>query len=126
MEYRTVHRGNRLERELPALRLLSVITAVWFLAAGWADVLMGYSLLAVLDLFLALLFLFFRIRMTTMPPSAVRGFVPPILLFLNLLPLGASFLEAGFSPSSSGISSPSWGQVFTCSSGDGTYSSPIS
>ena len=48
MEYRTVHRGNRLERELPALRLLSVITAVWFLAAGWADVLMGYTLLAVL------------------------------------------------------------------------------
>ena len=37
MAYRTVHRGNRLERELPALRLLSVITAVWFLAAGWAD-----------------------------------------------------------------------------------------
>ena len=96
MEYRTVHRGNRLERELPALRLLSVITAVWFLAAGWADVLMGYTLLAVLDFFLALLFLFFRIRMNTMPPSAVRGFVPPILLFLNLLPLGASFLEAGF------------------------------
>ncbi|MPM39770.1 hypothetical protein SDC9_86405 [bioreactor metagenome] len=96
MAYRTVHRGNRLERELPALRLLSVITAVWFLAAGWADVLMGYHLLAVLDFFLASLFLFFRLRMNAMPISAVRGFVPPILLFLNLLPLGASFLEAGF------------------------------
>lgn len=96
MEHRIAHRRNRLERELPALRLLSVITAVWFLAAGWADVLMGYPLLAVLDFFLALLFLFFRLRMNTMTPSAVRGFVPPVLLFLNLLPLGASFLEAGF------------------------------
>jgi diguanylate cyclase (GGDEF)-like protein len=96
MTYRTVLREKRHERELPALRLLSVVTAVWFLAAGWADVLMGYPLLAVLDFFIALLFLFFRIRMNTMPPSAVRGFVPPILLFLNLLPLGASFLEAGF------------------------------
>jgi hypothetical protein len=55
MEYRTVHRENRLERELPALRLFSILTAVWFLAAGWADVLMGYTLLAVLDFFLALL-----------------------------------------------------------------------
>ena len=88
MTYRTVHRRNRLERELPALRLLSVITAVWFLAAGWADVLMGFQLLAVLDFFLASLFLFFRLRMNAMPLSAVRGFVPPILLFLNLLPLG--------------------------------------
>jgi len=96
MTYRTVHRRNRLERELPALRLLSVITAVWFLAAGWADVLMGFQLLAVLDFFLASLFLFFRLRMNAMPLSAVRGFVPPILLFLNLLPLGTSFLEAGF------------------------------
>lgn len=86
--------GSYAEKELPALRLLSVITTVWFLAAGGADVFMGYLLLAILDFFLATMFLFFRLRMEAMSPSAVRGFIPPILLFLNLLPLGGSFLEA--------------------------------
>lgn len=82
------------EKELPALRILSVITAGWFFVSGAADVFMGFVLLAILDFFFAFLFLFFRWRMGTLSLSAIRGFLPPLLLFLNLLPLGASYLEA--------------------------------
>lgn len=96
MEPKTPMRITAAERELPSLRLLSVITAVWFAASGGADMIMCCPLLAVLDFFLALLFLFFRFRMNSMNPSAVRSFAPPILLFLNLLPLLGGFLEAGF------------------------------
>ncbi len=82
------------EKELPALRILSIITAGWFFVSGAADVFMGFVLLAILDFFFAFLFLYFRWRMETLSLSAIRGFLPPLLLFLNLLPLGASFLEA--------------------------------
>ncbi|NLB83760.1 MAG: GGDEF domain-containing protein, partial [Synergistaceae bacterium] len=47
----------------------------------------------ILDFFFTFLFLFFRWRMETLSLSAIRGFLPPLLLFLNLLPLGASYLE---------------------------------
>ena len=96
MELKRSARRPLMEKELPFMRLLSVITAVWFAASGAADLVMGYPLPAVLDFFLALLFLFFRLRMHSMPPSAVRSFAPPILIFLNLLPLFGGFLEAGF------------------------------
>ncbi|NLK18942.1 MAG: GGDEF domain-containing protein [Synergistaceae bacterium] len=96
MDRRREARRSFTEKELPFLRLLSVITAVWFAASGAADLVMGYPLPAVLDFFMALLFLFFRLRMHSMPPSAVRSFAPPILLFLNLLPLFGGFLETGF------------------------------
>ncbi len=81
------------DKELPALRILSVITAGWFFASGAADVFMGFVLLAILDFFFAFLFLFFRWRMENLSLSAIRGFLPPLLLFMNLLPLGASYLE---------------------------------
>ena len=82
------------EKELPALRILSVITAGWFFLSGAADVFMGFVLSAILDFCFAFLFLFFRWRMKTLPLSAIRGFLPPLLIFLNLLPLGAIYLEA--------------------------------
>ena len=83
-----------VEKELPALRILSVITAGWFFVSGAADVFMGFVLLAILDFFFAFLFLFFRWRMESLSLPAIRGFLPPLLLFLNLLPLGAYYLEA--------------------------------
>ena len=95
MNQRRSFRKPPVERELPSLRLLSVITAVWFAASGSADMIMGYPLLAVLDFFMAFLFVFFRLRINSMTESAVRGFTPPILIFLNLLPLLCSFLETG-------------------------------
>lgn len=82
------------EKELPALRILSVITAGWFLACAAADVFLSFVLLAILDFFFAFLFLFFRWRMEALSLPAIRGFLPPLLLFLNLLPLGAFYLEA--------------------------------
>ena len=82
------------EREISSLRLLSVITAVWFLFSGWADVILCCPLMAVLDFFLAAFFVFFRFRMNYMTRKAVRAFAPTILIFMNLLPLGTSILEA--------------------------------
>ena len=37
------------EKELPALRVLSIITAGWFFVSGAADVFIGFVLLAILE-----------------------------------------------------------------------------
>lgn len=92
MALRTTY--ENFEKEISSLRLLSLITAVWFLFSGCADVVLCCPLMAVLDFFLAAFFVYFRLRMNSMTRKAVRAFAPPILIFMNLLPLGASLLEA--------------------------------